>query len=47
MYKTLKCGVGVGMCECVFVNVWRLNLCLLEVSEFFSFFLWKYLLQDL
>lgn len=37
MYKTLKCGVGVGMCECVFVNVWQLNLCLLEVSEFFPF----------
>lgn len=35
MYKTLKCDVG--MCECVFVNVWHLNLCLLEVSEFFPF----------
>lgn len=32
MYKTLKCDVG--MCECVFVNVWQFNLCLLEVSDF-------------
>lgn len=21
MYKILTCGVGVGMCDCVFVNV--------------------------
>lgn len=34
MYKTLKCDVG--MCECVFVNVWQFNRCLLEVSDFFS-----------
>lgn len=45
MYKTLKCDVG--MCECVFVNVWQFNLCLLEVSDFFFPLLWKYLLQDL
>lgn len=44
MYKTLKCDVG--MCECVFVNVWQVNLCLLEVSASFPL-LWKYLLQDL
>lgn len=26
------------VCECVFVYVWQLKLCLLELSEFFSLF---------
>lgn len=35
--KTPEVSCGCA-CECVFVYVWQLNLCLLEISEFFSFF---------